>query len=371
MFAWFEYMRAHSPVFCEKSGPIPIWHIFNYNDVYAVLKDPAHFSSRAFGLDGSFLGDTLVAKDPPDHRKLRNLVNLAFTPRAVAHLSDYVTEITQELLDRVRERGEMDVVSDIAFPLPARVISKMLGVPDEDWDLFKRWASVDATSGQQEAAQVNLTFQEMHNYFSQLLAERRRSPREDLVTSLSIAEIDGERLSEQELVSFCILLLSAGQETTKNLIANFILTLSDHPADYSRLLHEPGLMPSAIEEVLRYLPPVWFLMRQTTSEVELHGVHIPAHQLVMPWLASANHDASQFPQPERFDITREPNHHLSFGHGIHFCIGAPLARLEAKVALPMMLEQMRELHVVRDASIKINAGLVFVITNLPVTFKPF
>lgn len=371
IFAWFEQMRAHYPVFCDERRFRPIWQVFGYNDITTILKDPARFSSRAFASGDTFLADTLVAKDPPDHRKLRNLVNLAFTPRAVAHLAERVAAITQELLDQVRAKGEMDVTTDLAFPLPARVIAEMLGVPDEDWDIFQRWASVDTMSASQDIKLVQETNGDMHGYFAQLLAERRRSPREDLITALSLAEIDGERLSTHELVSFCMLLLAAGQETTKNLIANFVLTLADHPEDQTRLVQDPALMPTAIEEVLRYLPPVWFVIRQTTTEVELSGVRIPADQTVMLWLASANRDEAQFSQPAQFDIQRDPNRHLSFGHGIHFCVGAPLARLEARIALPMMLEQMKGLHIKTNASIPIRAGIVFIIEHLPVIFQPY
>jgi len=303
----------------------------------------------------------MLAKDPPDHRKLRNLVNLAFTPRAVARLSGRIAEMTQQLLDRVRERGEMDVVRDIAAPLPAQVIFEMLGLPESDWPVAQAWARFDSHGGMTA----------MRTYFRDLLEERRRSPREDLVTALSTAEIDGERLSERELVSFCTLLLFAGTETTKNLIANFFLTLSDHPADQARLMADPALVPTAAEEVLRFLPPVWFLMRRATADVELSGVRIPAGHQVMPWLASANRDSTQFPDPDRFDVTRQPNRHLAFGHGIHFCVGSPLSRLEAGVALPMMLDQLRDLRVDRSARIGIRAGIVFVITNLPVTFRPY
>lgn len=373
VFSLFEQMREQQPVFHDERAHL--WHVFRYNDIATILKDPARFSSQAFAAGGSFLADTLVSKDPPDHRKLRNLVNLAFTPRAVAHLKDRIAAIMQELLNEMRAKGEMDLVSQIAFPLPARVIAEMLGVPAEDWDIFRRWAGSDAvTSNEVEDAAVGFPptmEREMREYFSDLLEKRRRAPREDLITALSNAEIDGERLSEQELVSFCMLLLAAGQDTTKNLIANFFLTMSDHPEVYAQLVREPGLVPTAIEEVLRYLPPVWFVVRRTTVEVELSGVTIPAGQMVMPWMASANHDSGQFPDPARFDARREPNRHLTFGHGIHFCVGAPLARLEAQVALPMMLEQLRDLQVVKGVPIRIHAGLVFIVGNLPMTFQPY
>jgi cytochrome P450 len=369
VYDWFGAMRETRPVARDESTGLPMWHVYRYDDVATVLTDHARFSSRHVLMQGSLLSDTLLARDPPDHRKLRNLVNLAFTPRAVARLSGRIADITRELLDAVRARGEMDVVADLAFPLPARVIAELLGVPRDDWDIFQRWAAFDgAGPAAGDAFLVSLRDQ-IHAYFSGLLEERRRAPREDLLTALSAAEIDGERLSEHELVSFCFLLLFAGQETTKNLIANFVLTLADHPDAQDALTRHPELMPAAVEETLRYLPPVWFLMRRTTTEVELSGVRIPAEQIVLPWLASANRDAAQFPDAGRFDVRREPNRHLAFGHGVHFCVGAPLTRLEANVALPMMLEQLGDLRVVRRDRIAIRAGIVFVIPSLPVTFR--
>ncbi len=265
----------------------------------------------------------------------------------------------------------MDVVADMAFPLPAKVIAELLGVPAEDWDIFQRWARVDSSELAVSRQEAGCSMQaEMSDYFSALLKERRRVPREDLISTLSTAEVDGERLSEYDLVNFCTLLLAAGQETTKNLIANAIVCFTDHPEAMDRLIREPALMPTAIEEVLRYLPPVWFLFRQTKTDVDLAGQHIPANQVVLTWLASANRDPAQFPDPDRFDITREPNRHLAFGHGIHFCVGAPLARLEAKIALPMMLDQLKNLQRVEGVPITVHTGIVFVIRSLPVTFQP-
>ena len=368
-YSWFEEMRTQHPVFYNER--MHLWQVFRYEDVSAVITDYNRFSSQAFGVTGSFLKDTLIEKDPPDHRKLRNLVNLAFTPRAVARLSDRITQITQELLDQVRLQGKMDIVSDFAFPLPAKVIAELLGVPSEDWDIFQRWARVDSADPNLTRQEAGRSMQEeMSDYFSKLLEERRREPREDLISALSTAEVDGERLSEYELVKFCTLLLAAGQETTKNLIANAIVCFTDYPDSMERLIREPALMPTAIEEVLRYLPPVWFLFRQTRTDVELAGQHIPANQLVLAWTASANRDPAQFPDPDRFDIEREPNRHLAFGHGIHFCVGAPLARLEARIALPMMLEQLRNLQRVEGFPITVHMGIVFVIRSLPITFQP-
>src|SRR5207253_4674431 len=265
IYTWFDEMRTQQPVFYDER--MHLWQVFRYEDVSMVITDYNRFSSQAFGATGSFLKDTLVATDPPDHRKLRNLVNQAFTPRAVARLSDSITRITQELLDEVRLQGKMDIVSDIAFPLPAKVIAELLGVPPEDWNIFQRWARVDGSDPASSRQETGRSMQvEMFNYFSNLLEERRRAPREDLISSLSVAEVDGERLSEPELLSFCTLLLAAGQETTKNLITNAIVCLTDHRESMERLIHEPALMPLAIEEILRFLPPVWFLFRQTKTD---------------------------------------------------------------------------------------------------------
>src|SRR6266487_2495444 len=368
-YSWFEEMRAHHPVFYDENTHL--WQVFRYKEVLAVISDYTRFSSQALGIAGSLFKDSLIAKDPPDHRKLRNLVNQAFTPRAVTRLSGRITQITQELLDRVRYQGKMDIVSDLAFPLPAKVIAELLGVPSEDWNIFQRWARVESSdpAGSQQEEGRSLR-EEMFDYFSRLLEERRRAPREDLISALSMAEVDGERLSEPELLSFCTLLLAAGQETTKNLIANAIVSFTNDPNTMERLIREPALMPTAIEEVLRYLPPVWFLFRLTKADVELGGQRIPANQLVLACTASANRDPAQFPDPDRFDIERDPNRHLAFGHGIHFCVGAPLARLEARIALPMMLEQLRGLQRVEGVPITVHMGIVFVIGSLPVTFQP-
>lgn len=373
-FDWFSQMRTDHPVLYDERTRF--WQVFRYADVQQVITDHQIFSSEAVPgfSDDTFLSDTLVAKDPPDHRKLRNLVNLAFTPRAVSQLSERIVQITQELLDAVLPQGQMDFVSDIAFPLPAKAIATLLGVPEEDWDIFRRWArgpeSPSPSSTREEAMHSLRTMeQQMYDYFSDLLAVRRRSPREDLLSTLSVAEIDGTRLSESELVKFCLLLLAAGQETTKNLLANAIYCLTEYPDRYEQLMQEPDLMPSAIEEVLRYLPPVWFTFRRTKTAVELGGQRLPENAIVQAWNASANYDATVFADPERFDIRRESNRHLTFGHGIHFCIGAPLARLETRLALPMILAQLTSLQRVPGVPITVRSGLVYVIQALPITFQ--
>ncbi len=375
-FDWFTEMRTTNPVFYNEEKDL--WEIFLYDDVNRAITDHSVFSNAEIpGFTDTFMERTLIMKDPPDHRKLRNLVNLAFTPRAVNHLSGRITQVAQELLDPFLPLGKMDIVSDIAFPLPAKVIATMLGVPDEDWDIFRRWvgdrrdidtSSIVVRTPEDVAAMQQKTERQMYDYFARLLDERRSSPREDLISSLSIAEVDGERLDTDDLVSFCLLLLGAGQETTKNLIANAIYCFTEYPDATARLIEHPELMPIAIEEILRFMPPVWFIFRRTVKAVELAGQRIPADELIQIWQASANRDPAQFPDPARFDIQRSPNRHVGFGHGIHFCVGAPLARLEAAVLLPMMLKQLHNLQRVPDAPINVVASIVYIIQSLSVTF---
>lgn len=379
LYHWFAQMRAEQPVFYDERTRL--WHVFRYNDVAEVITDHTRFSSEQradrptlFGAD--FLADTLIVKDPPDHRKLRNIVNVAFTPRALARLEGRVARMTQELLDQVRPQGRMDLVDDFAFPLPAKVIAELLGVPAEDWAIFRRWARgerIESSRSLSDAASGRTTRGrpvDMYSYFSQLLAERRRNPREDLLSILSSAEVDGARLSDHELVKFSVLLLAAGQETTKNLLANAIICLTDHPDQLDLLRREPTLVSSTIEEVLRFMSPAVELFRLTTTAVELSGQRIPAGEMVVAWLSAANRDEAQFPDAAKFDLRRAPNRHLGFGHGIHFCLGAPLARLEARVALPMLLEQLPDLQRVPGVPVWASMALVFMIQHLPVTFQP-
>jgi cytochrome P450 len=212
-------------------------------------------------------------------------------------------------------------------------------------------------------------FEEMSDYFEARLEERRRQPRDDMMSELLAAEVDGERLSKEDTISFCILLLLAGHITTTNLLGQAIRCFDEHPDALEQLRKQPELMPGAIEEVLRYASPVWRLSRTPTTDVTIEGVTIPADAMVFGWLASANRDERQFPDPERFDITRTPNRHIAFGHGIHFCIGAPLSRLEASIALPMMVEQLPDLHVIHDQPLELYEGrFLFGFKHLPISF---
>ena len=400
LYTWFQLMRNAQPVWLDESSGC--WHVFRYEDVYNVITDYHLFSSgrrqRAFARSHnaamaatSAQNDrkrrtrrSLLAMNPPQHRQYRNLVSPAFTPRALAHLAGRIATITQELLNQVRQSGRMDVVTDIAYPLPTIVIAEMLGVSTSDRPLFKQWADgllnrqlSDAEFFKPEEEQrdnpemqrLTQLFEDMSDYFEVMLEDRRRQPRDDMMSELLAAEIDGERLSMEDIVSFCILLLLAGHVTTTNLLGQAIRCFDEHPGALEQVRKQPELMPGAIEEVLRYASPVWRLIRTTTTGVTIEGVTIPADVPVFAWLASANRDERQFSEPERFDITRTSNRHIAFGHGIHFCVGAPLSRLETSIALPMMVEQLPDLHVVHDQPLELFEGRVlFGFKHLPITF---
>src|SRR6266567_3596660 len=399
-YDWFKEMRNTQPVWLDESSGC--WHVFRYEDVHNVITDYNLYSSerrqRAFARPRHAVTDatsaqngherrtgrSIIAMDPPQHRQYRNLVSPSFTPRALSRLSGRIATITQELLDQVRSSGRMDVMTDIAYPLPTMVIAEMLGVPTSDRPLFKRWADglltrqlSDAEVFKPEEEQrdnpemqrFKRLFEEMSDYFEAMLEERRRQPRDDMMSELLAAEVDGERLSMEDTISFCILLLLAGHITTTNLLGQAIRCFDEHPDALEQLRRQPELMPGAIEEVLRYASPVWRLGRTPTTDVTIEGVTIPADAMVFGWVSSANRDERQFPEPERFDITRTPNRHIAFGHGIHFCIGAPLSRLETSIALPMMVEQLPDLHVVHDRPLELFEGRVlFGFKRLPITF---
>jgi cytochrome P450 len=327
-----------------------VWMILDYDGVKRALYDHEVFSSGAAPGGGAPL-DWLIFADPPRHTKLRGLIMRAFTPRVVAGLEPRIRELSRGLLDQMIERREMDLVADFAVPLPMMVIAEMLGIPLGDRPRFKRWSDVilnlsETVSGTtEEASRAAMDFGavkvEMGAYLTCLLAERRRAPKEDLLSKLVDAEVDGERLTGDEILGFFQLLLLAGTETTTNLISNAVLCFVEHPGELARLKAAPELLPSAIEEILRYRSPLQAMFRQTKRDVEMDGQTIPADKLVLTMIGSANRDPRQFPDAERFDVARDPNPHLAFGHGVHFCVGAPLARLEARIALGDILERLR------------------------------
>jgi cytochrome P450 len=365
-FPWFRSMRQNTPVtFNEQYGS---WSVFKYDDVQRVLSDHATFSSQAYSGDNQPIGRSIINIDPPRHRQLRALVSLAFTPRAVARLEERITAVTNELLDAVEAQGEMDVIDDLAGPLPTTIIAEMLGIPIEDRDKFKLWTNQLIGSAPFEPGANPQRM--MVNYYRQVFEARRREPRDDLVSALLAAQVDGEYLSEQDLLGFCILLLLAGNETTTTLLGNAFQTFDEHPEVMEELRADLSLIPGAIEEVLRYRSPVRLLLRETLQEVELGGQTIPAGTDVVTWLASANRDEEQFPDPDTFDIHRTPNRHLAFGYGIHFCLGAPLARLEARIAIETMLARWTDIRRANHDPLEPLGSFVLLgLRHLPVIFR--
>ena len=372
-------MRATQPVFQRPDWGG--WQVFRYADVSRVLSEHATFSSdarRMAQLEGSQgdadpLGSSILQMDPPRHRQLRNLVSQAFTPRMVAQLEPRITAITNELLDHVTAAGEMDVVRDLAYPLPVTVIAELLGIPAELREDFKRWSDAfvagDQGLSEEERRALFQEIQSMYGYFTQVLEERRQHPQNDLVSALLAASVDGQRLSTVELLGFCGLLLVAGNETTTNLLGNMILCFDEHPDVVDRLRANRALVPGAIEETLRYYSPVKGMTRVTTTETILGDQRIGPDQIIIAWIGSANRDEAEFPDADRFDIEREPNRHVAFGRGIHFCLGAPLARLEAKIALNAMLDRLPGRWQVADVPLEmINSFILLGVKKLPMTW---
>jgi cytochrome P450 len=376
-YDWYRQMRETQPVYRD-----PDWgalHLFRYADVARVLSDYTTFSSDESryespeSRDTSPISSSILRMDPPRHRQLRSLVSQAFTPRMVTQMESRIKEITSGLLDQVEAKGEMDAIRDLAYPLPVTVIAELLGIPAELREDFKRWSDAlvsgdEATTEEERQA----LFQEiggMFGYFSQVLDERRKHPQNDLVSALLVAEVDGERLSDMELLGFCGLLLVAGNETTTNLIGNLILCLDENPGVVERLRADRALVPGAIEEALRYYSPIRTMTRYAKTATTIGDQQIEAGQIIIPWISAADRDEAEFPEADRFDIEREPNRHLGFGRGIHFCLGAPLARLEVKIALNAMLDRLPGAWQVSDVPLEpIKSFVVFGTKNLPVTW---
>jgi cytochrome P450 len=370
----YDQLRNRSPVF-HVPPPFDAWLIFDYEGVKRALHDHDTFSSGVPAPRNWFL-----FSDPPRHTKLRALILRAFVPRVVANLEPRIRALSRELLDRTIERGEMDLAADYSVPLPMRVIAEMIGIPGTDWPRFKRWSDgilklSYTRSGSEEAAKSMSEFAavtaEMSTYLEDMIAQRRAAPKDDLLTRLVEAEVEGERLDHEEILGFFQLLVVGGQETTTNLINNAVLCFVEHPDQLARLRAAPGLLPSAIEEVLRYRSPIQWMMRTPRREVEVHGQVIPAGKLVLPMIGSANRDPRQFRDADRFDIMREPNPHLAFGHGIHSCLGAPLARLEARIALTDLLERLKDFALASAAPWEPRQALhVHGPARLPIRFAP-
>jgi cytochrome P450 len=348
-------LRAQHPVAqVIMPGGTPAWLITGYAEGRAALTDPRLLKMPKDwrpDADSPFaaLDLHLLNSDPPDHERLRKLVNKAFTARRVEQLRPRITAITEELLDDMSARQQVDLLTAFAFPLPVTVICELLGVPVADRDQFRAWsATIVSETVSPEVSHAHATA--MLGYFRDLLAARRRAPADDLLSALISARDDTDRLSENELLSMAWLLLVAGHETTVNLIGSGVLALLLHPGELARLRADPALLGGAVEELLRYVSPVNDATFRFTGEpVDLGGVHI-GPGVVLVSLSGANRDPSRYADPEGLDVGRDSTGHLAFGHGIHYCVGAPLARLEAEIAFGALLERFGSMTLAVPAS---------------------
>ena len=353
-YPMYRTLRERSAVL-HVPGP-ELWLVLRHASVKRVLTDHEAFSSNISALHGHDFA-WLLFMDPPRHTKLRAIISRSFTSRAIASLEPRIRELSRELLAAAVARGELDLVADYATPLPLMVIAEMLGFPAADWRQLARWSetivalgnTISKTGAGEASAAFRAADAEMTAYFGRLVRERRARPTGDLLASLVAAEVDGERLDDADLVRFCQLLLAAGTETTTNLIDNAVIALLEHPAQLAQLRADPARIPAALEEVLRYRTPVQAMFRATRREVTLDGVTLPERAFVIAAIGSANRDPDAFGDPERFDIARDPNPHVAFGHGIHFCLGAPLSRLEARIALADLLARFASLELADPA----------------------
>ncbi|MGB8508628.1 MAG: cytochrome P450 [Pyrinomonadaceae bacterium] len=361
-FPFLATLRATEPVYrthLPDKTKTPVWLVTRYEDVNALLKDERFPKNRRNALTPEQLRKlpwvppmfrplerNMLDLDAPDHTRLRALVHKAFTPRLVERMRARVQTLADELLDGVAQRGEMDLINDYALPLPMTLITEILGVPTRDHHKFHKWSkAIVSLSSPNVTLRVIPSVWMFIRYLRRFFKIRRRDPQDDLATALIQAEEAGDKLSEDELLAMVFLLLVAGHETTVNLIGNGVLALLEHPDQMENLLHEPSLIKPAVEELLRYTAPVFMSTERFAREdVTIHGITIPRGEMTFGVIGSANRDESVFENPDQLDITREPNKHLSFGQGIHFCLGAPLARLEAQIAIKTLLHRVPDLR---------------------------
>lgn len=376
LLCWLREMRDEQPVWRDGYG---VWHVFRYADVARAISDSQVFSSevgRVAPIAEKLSQGNLTRTDPPRHQALRRLVGAAFSPKVVTGLTPRIAEVTRKLLDATGGSGEFDLVSALAYPLPVIVIAELLGLPIADRELFRTWADrlfdrdVADPNDPELARKIDDATADMLAYLSEHCADRRANPRQDLISRLASVEAGGERLSDQEVVNFSIVLLMAGHISTTALLGNTVLCVDEHPEVWAQLRVNRALVEPAIEEVLRYRSSFTQVGRVTSVETELSGQIIPADVIVTPWLLSANRDEREFADPNRFDIFRAGNHHLAFGHGIHFCIGQLLARLEARVAVGVLLDRYAEIRLARQTPLEFYSRGIFAARQVPVTVRP-
>ena len=359
-FPLLANLRASQPVLCTTlPDKTPVWLLTRYEDVAALLKDERFPKDKRKAMTPdqlrkmpwippmfSPLEYNMLDLDPPDHTRLRTLVHKAFTPSLVAQMRERIQTLADELLTQIGHQGECDLIRDYALPLPMTIITEILGVPTRDRNKFHKWSkAVVSLSSPTPTLRVIPNVWMFLRYLRRFFERRRREPRDDLASALIRAEEAGDKLNRDELLAMVFLLLIAGHETTVNLIGNGMLALFEHPEAMNRLRQEPPRIKTAVEELLRYTSPVFMSTeRYAREDVTLHGITIPRGQMTLGVIGSANRDEKVFYNPDELDITREPNKHLSFGHGIHFCLGAPLARVEAEIAISTLLRRIPELR---------------------------
>lgn len=364
-YPFYDLLRTEDPVhWSERFG---CWLLTRYNDVSMALRD-TRLSANRTGVfmkqlpDGmrqtleplrAHLATWMSHSDPPNHTRIRALVSKAFTPGMVESMRAHIGEIVTELLDAVRDKREIDVIGDIAYPLPAAVISDMLGVPPAGREPFRQWAEdimaftgggALALAGIAERAQKSLF--EMYDYFGSLIRERRRQPHNDLISALTSIDEEGDRLTEEDLLGLCDQLLTAGHDTTRNLIGNGMLALLESEPELRKLKENSSLIASAVEELLRFDSPLQRQTRVAKEDFELHGKKIREGQPILSMLGAANRDPDRFADPNRLDICRRNNGHLAFGSGIHYCLGAPLSRLEGQIAFNSIIKRFPNIRLV-------------------------
>jgi len=350
--------------------PLQSWALMKFADVYGALRDHETFSSANNPLVGkAFPPLVLILDDPPRHTRFRRLVNKAFTLRRIEALTPWITSVASELLDDAR-LGEIDIVQRYTVPLPVKVIARLLGIRGGDYETFKRWSDAFLSLVSMDNTERMRSIQEMVAYFGKIAAARRANGAEDLITALVEAEIEGEKLEEWEILGFCMLLLIAGNETTTNLIGNILNLLAARPELWQQLRTERALVETVIEETLRYESPVQRLSRTTTRGVEVSGVRIPKGDLVTVYFGAANRDPAEFPNPDEFRLDRDLRNHVAFGTGIHYCLGAPLARAETKVTLNTFLDRFSAIRPGKTPAVRQTmTPVVFGFQQLPLVLE--
>ncbi len=363
-YEYYKLLREEYPVCKGKVSVMDAYFLSRYDDCVNFLKDPRFVRNRTTATGGgrfpfpmpksvSLMANSMINEDEPDHRRLRDLVHQAFTRQSLAKMEGRIEQLTNTLLDKAEPQGTVDLKQAYALPIPVTVIQEMVGVADEDMPRFYNGVKAlsDGFSGLTMLRTFFWDMPRLSKFVRELIYRKRSNPQSDILTGLIQAEADGEKLSEDELVAMVFLIIIAGYETTVYLILNSVLTLLQHPDQLARLRSEPELINSAVEEILRYRGPVQGTKpAYAVEDVVLHGVTIPKGTAVMPLLGAANHDPDVFENPEVFDIARSPNKHLGFGSGIHTCLGAPLARMETRIAIANLIKRNPNLRLAVDAS---------------------